>query len=73
MMVLLCDANIADAAMFASRGLEEAASATRLPWMKQDMIIRIVAHLLSVILRSDHGRYGCDRLVDKDIGNKAKN
>ena len=73
MMVLLRNTNIADAAMFASSGLEETASATDLPWVKENMIIGIIAHLLSVVLGGDHGRNGGDRLVDKDIGDKAEN
>lgn len=71
MVVLLRNTYIADAAVFASSGLEKTASATDLPWVKEDMVIRIVAHLLSVVFESDYGRRGGDRFVDKDIWNNA--
>lgn len=71
MVVLLRNTYIADAAMFASSRLDKMARATDLPWVKEDMVIRVVAHLLSVVLGSNYGRNGGNRFVDKDIGNKA--
>lgn len=73
MMVLFRNTYIADAAMFASSGFEETASATDLPRIEENMIVWIVAHLLPVVLGSNHRRSGGDRLVDKDIRNKAEN
>lgn len=71
MVVLLRNTYIADAAMFASRRLDKMARATDLPWVKEDMVIRVVAHLLSVVLGSNYRRNRRNRFVDKDIGNKA--
>lgn len=71
MVVLLRNTYVANAAMFASSGLEEITSAADLPRMEEDVVIRIAAHLLSVVLGSDHGRNRGGRFVDKDIRNKA--
>ena len=53
MVVCSRDACLAYAAVLASGGLEELASGACIAWVVQDPVIRIVAHLFSMVERVD--------------------
>ena len=70
-MIMLGYADIADTAMLASSRFEEMAGATDLPWLVQDVIIRIAAHFLPVVFRSDHRIRRCHTLISEDVRQTA--
>lgn len=52
-VVMSRNARLTEAAMLAARWLEQLASATFMPRMKKDSVVRIASHLLLVVLSCD--------------------
>lgn len=71
-MIVLSNTRIADAAMLASRWLQEMASSTCLPGFVEYMIIRVTLHLLLVIFSIYDRRRGHHGLVSEMIWQYAE-
>lgn len=68
MVVLLGDADVADAAVLAARGFEDVACPARLAGVKQYMVVGVVPELRGKVGGGDHGRGGADGFVGRPEG-----